>query len=282
MKTEQSISAIREQVAQWRTAGESVAFVPTMGNLHAGHLALVKQAQQFAQRVVVSIFVNPLQFGQAEDLDNYPRTLQADMEQLEAHGVDLLFTPTEEEVYPHGRDDISVIDVPGLTSMLEGAKRPGHFRGVATVVAKLFNIVQPDVAVFGEKDFQQLAVIRRMVRDLDMPVEIYGAPTEREEDGLAMSSRNGYLSPEERALAPTLYQVLQSVSEGLRQGKGCAELESAATDKLKQTGFKPDYVSIRRAMDLAEPQAGDCGLIVLAAAHLGTTRLIDNLLINMV
>lgn len=282
MKTEQSIFAIREQVAQWRISGESVAFVPTMGHLHAGHLALVQQAKQFARRVVVSIFVNPLQFGQGEDLSSYPRTLEADVHQLESHGVDLLFAPTEDEVYPLERDNVTTIDVPGLTSILEGAHRPGHFQGVATVVAKLFNIVQPDVAVFGEKDFQQLAVIRRMVQDLDIPVEVYGAPTIRETDGLAMSSRNGYLAPQERAVAPSLYQVLQFVSEGLRQGQGVVELESTAKSKLTQAGFEPDYVSIRRVMDLAEPQGGESALIVLAAAHLGTTRLIDNLLINMV
>lgn len=277
-----AIAALRQQVRAWRAAGDSVAFVPTMGNLHAGHIALVKRARELAARVVVSVFVNPLQFGPNEDLDAYPRTPEQDAARLAEAGADLLFLPAEAEMYPQGREGVTYVEVPGLSDILCGASRPGHFRGVATVVSKLFHIVQPDVAVFGQKDFQQLAVIRRMVHDLDFPVAIEGVATAREADGLAMSSRNGYLSTEERGRAPGLYQVLTEVAAGLAAGgRDFTVLEQEAVDELCRRGFEPDYVSIRRAADLAQPAAPDRELVVLAAARLGRTRLIDNLLITL-
>ncbi|MFA5530184.1 MAG: pantoate--beta-alanine ligase [Thiohalomonadaceae bacterium] len=276
-----TIAAAREQVRAWRAAGERIAFVPTMGNLHAGHIALVTRARELAARVVVSVFVNPLQFGPGEDLAAYPRTPEQDAARLAEAGADLLFLPAETEMYPHGRAGVTQVEVPGLSEILCGASRPGHFRGVATVVSKLLHIVQPDVAVFGQKDFQQLAVIRRMVHDLDFPVTIEGVATAREADGLAMSSRNGYLSTEERGRAPGLYQVLTEVAAGLAAGRrDFTELEQEAVDELRRRGFEPDYVSIRRAADLARPAAPDRELVVLAAARLGRTRLIDNLLIT--
>ncbi|MGE0081763.1 MAG: pantoate--beta-alanine ligase [Thiohalomonadaceae bacterium] len=277
-----AIAALRQQVRAWRAADDSVAFVPTMGNLHAGHIALVKRARELAARVVVSVFVNPLQFGPNEDLDAYPRTPEQDAARLAEAGADLLFLPAEAEMYPQGREGVTYVEVPGLSDILCGASRPGHFRGVATVVSKLFHIVQPDVAVFGQKDFQQLAIIRRMVADLDFPIAIEGVATMREADGLAMSSRNGYLSAEERSRAPGLYQVLSQVSVGLKAGRrDFAALEQEAADELRSRGFEPDYVSIRRAADLAPPAQTDGELVVLAAARLGRTRLIDNLLITL-
>ena len=282
MEVMDSISQLREQLAVWRRQGDRIAFVPTMGNLHAGHLALVKRARTLAERVVVSIFVNPLQFSQGEDLDTYPRTPQEDAENLQQAGVDMLFRPQEAEVYPRGREGITYVEVPGISDIICGASRPGHFRGVATVVAKLFNIVQPDVACFGEKDYQQLTVLRRMVSDLNMPVKIVGVATEREADGLAMSSRNGYLTSEERRLAPQLYQTLQELAEALRNGeRDWTRLEQLAGERLAAAGMHPDYVTIRRADDLQLPGPSDTALVVLAAAYLGKTRLIDNLLINL-
>jgi len=282
MQTVTTIAEIRSLVAAWRAAGRRVAFVPTMGNLHAGHIHLVTEARQRADRVVASIFVNPLQFGVNEDFSAYPRTLAADQEKLAAAGCDLLFAPTEQEMYPLGRDGLSYVEVPGLSDILCGAWRPGHFRGVATVVSKLFHIVQPDVALFGEKDYQQLLVIRLMVRDLDMPVEIIGVPTVRETDGLAMSSRNGYLAAGERQLATEIHATLQALAAEVRNGAhDYPALEAAAMRHLEQAGFRPDYVSVRRAEDLAVPQGGERRLMVLAAARLGATRLIDNLLIDI-
>lgn len=282
MHTVATIAEVRATVAAWHAAGARVAFVPTMGNLHAGHIHLVSEACKRADRVVASIFVNPLQFGQGEDFAAYPRTLAADQEKLAAAGCDLLFAPGEQEMYPLGRDGLSFVEVPGLSDVLCGAFRPGHFRGVATVVSKLFNIVRPDVALFGEKDYQQLLVIRLMVRDLDMGLEIVGVPTVREADGLAMSSRNGYLQAGERQLATEIYATLQALAAQLRGGvRDYAALEAAATARLEQAGFRPDYVSVRRAEDLGLPQADDRRLVVLAAARLGGTRLIDNLLIEL-
>jgi len=282
MQIIEGIPELRQQIANWRRAGERIAFVPTMGNLHAGHLSLVAHAHELGERVVVSIFVNPLQFGAGEDLEAYPRTPREDAAQLEAAGVDLLFRPREEEVYPRGREGQTFVEVPGLSDVLCGASRPGHFRGVATVVAKLFNLVQPDVACFGEKDYQQLTVLRRMAADLNMPIELVGVPTMREEDGLAMSSRNGYLTTEERQLAPGLYRTLQQLAKRLQQGeRAWSRLEHEAAAHLERCGLRPDYISIRRAEDLEPPGESDRVLVILAAAFLGRARLIDNLLINL-
>ncbi len=278
MQIVEQLGPLREQVRQWRLGGERLALVPTMGNLHAGHLALVHEARARADRVLVSIFVNPLQFGPNEDFASYPRTLAQDRAALVRVGTDLLFTPGVDSVYPQGQAMHTRVEVPGLSEILCGATRPGHFTGVATVVCKLLNMVQPDLAVFGEKDFQQLAVIRRMVADLCLPVEILGVPTVREPDGLAMSSRNGYLSADERARAPILYRTLNWVAEQVRSGdRDLRRIEQEAAESLLEAGFEPDYISIRRSSDLAEPAAGDAPLVVLAAARLGRTRLIDNL-----
>lgn len=271
------IAALRQQVRAWRAAGQRIAFVPTMGNLHAGHLTLVRAARADGVRVVVSIFVNPLQFGPREDLATYPRTPEQDREQLAAAGVDILFVPSAAAIYPRGLGEQTRIEVPGLSDILCGASRPGHFVGVATVVCKLFNIVQPDLAYFGEKDFQQLLVIGRMTEDLSLPIEIVGVPTVRESDGLALSSRNGYLTPSERALAPALYHALQRAGEALREGLGVAEVERFGRAGLEAAGLRPDYFAVRRATDLARPEQADLDLVVLAAAFLGSTRLIDNL-----
>lgn len=282
IKTVSRIASIREQVADWRRAGEKVAFVPTMGNLHPGHLTLVTRARELSNRVVVSIFVNPLQFGEGEDLDAYPRTPEEDTAKLEEAGVDLLFLPEEREVYPRGREGVTFVEVPNISELLCGASRPGHFRGVATVVCKLFNIVQPDLACFGQKDFQQLAVLRRMVEDLNLPVQMVGVETVRENDGLAMSSRNGYLTQEQRGVAPALYRSLQSMGERLRSGESDYDaLEKEGAEMLLQSGLQPDYLAIRRADDLLEPQGGETELVILAAAYLGRARLIDNLLIKL-
>ncbi|AFL72184.1 pantoate--beta-alanine ligase [Thiocystis violascens] len=273
---------LRARVAGWRAAGERVAFVPTMGNLHQGHLTLAREARSRAERVVVSIFVNPLQFGAGEDLDAYPRTLEEDRRLLDGTGCDLLFTPTASVVYPRGQSGQTRVEVPGLSDILCGATRPGHFVGVATVVCKLFNMVQPDVALFGEKDFQQLLVIRRMVEDLNLPVEIVGVPTVREPDGLAMSSRNGYLSPDERALAPALYRSLTQAGQLLRQGIAVDEVERTAVAALRESGLTPDYVTVRRADDLDPVTGDDANVVVLGAAYLGRARLIDNLRVTRI
>ena len=280
MNTIETVDDLRTQVAAWRGAGERVAFVPTMGNLHAGHLTLIAEARARAQRVVASIFVNPMQFGPAEDLDAYPRTLARDRELLEAAGCDLLFAPGVATVYPRGSEAQTRVEVPGLSDVLCGESRPGHFRGVATVVCKLFNMVQPDVALFGEKDFQQLLVIRRMVEDLAMPVEIVGVPTVREPDGHAMSSRNGYLSPSERARAPALRRVLTAARQSLLAGCGVASVEQEAADALREAGLAPDYVQVRAAHDLRPATEADRALVILAAAYLGRARLIDNLAVE--
>jgi pantoate--beta-alanine ligase len=277
----QDIPALRERVAKWRRNGRRIGLVPTMGNLHDGHLALVRQALELTDRVVVSLFVNPLQFAPGEDFERYPRTFEKDRAAVEAVGAHCLFAPDEQQVYPDGRDRQTRVEVPGLSDLLCGASRPGFFQGVATVVTKLFNMVQPDLAVFGEKDYQQLLVIRRLVAELNMPVEISAAPIVREPDGLAMSSRNAYLTPPEREAAPALHQVLKRVGTALEDGYKIADAEWDAARELTAAGFRPDYVSVRRADDLAPAKAGDHELIVLAAASLGKARLIDNLRLSL-
>lgn len=278
MQTVESIKALREHRREWRQQGKRVGFVPTMGNLHDGHLELVKKAVETCDVVIASIFVNPLQFGQNEDLATYPRTLAEDKKKLTAQGADLLFLPTIEEMYPRGLEQQTFVEVPGISSIICGASRPGHFRGVATVVCKLFNMVQPDCAFFGQKDYQQLQVIRLMARDLSMDIDIQGVPTQRATDGLALSSRNGYLNDEQRKLAPMLYKTMQNVAESLRQGDtNLMQLSKSAVDKLSQYGFKPDYIEIRNGETLQAAASDDNHLVILAAAYLGTTRLIDNL-----
>lgn len=278
MDAVEDVATLRERVAGWRRGDRRVAFVPTMGNLHAGHLALVRRAGELAQRVATSIFVNPTQFDPAEDYDAYPRTLEADLEALAETPCDLVFTPAVGTLYPYGPEAAVRVHVPGITGILEGERRPGHFDGVCTVVARLFQMVQPDVALFGEKDYQQLQVIRRMVRDLAMPVVIEGVPTVRERDGLALSSRNRYLTAAERERAPTLYRALQRAAARLEAGeRDFAAIEAEAVHALERAGFAPEYVSVRRP-DLCEPAAGDGEFVVLGAARLGRARLIDNLL----
>jgi len=278
MLTLHGIIELRDYVKHWRITGQRIAFVPTMGNLHAGHLHLVKRAHEFAERVAVSIFVNPLQFGPNEDFKNYPRTLEADKIQLAAAGIDLLFAPSLDEMYACDWEQITRVEVPGLASILDGKFRPGHFAGMATIVVKLFNMVQPDVALFGEKDYQQLVVIRRLVADLYIPVKIVGVPTVRGADGLAISSRNQYLTASERELAPLLFRTLGEVVQALNDGRrDFQRLESEAVRKLSAVGMRPDYVAIRAAGTLATPDEVTGNFVVLAAAWLGKTRLIDNI-----
>jgi pantoate--beta-alanine ligase len=277
MNIVEQLNDLRTQVRAWRAAGERVGFVPTMGNLHDGHITLVREALQRVPRVVVSIFVNPLQFGPNEDLAAYPRTPEQDQARLAEAGCHLLFAPSVATMYPNGQAVQTRVEVPGLSDILCGASRPGHFIGVATVVCKLFNMVQPDLALFGEKDFQQLLVIRRMVADLAMPVEVSGVPIVRESDGLAMSSRNGYLSVGERAQAPSLYRALTAAAQQLVAGRPLTEVEAQTAEAITAAGLKPDYVRICRTTDLGEPTANDRELVILAAAYLGRTRLIDNL-----
>lgn len=281
MITIDHLPALRQQVKTWKAQGR-VAFVPTMGNLHEGHLTLVREAQKIAEFTIVSVFVNPLQFGAGEDLDAYPRTLQRDQEMLESIGTSLLFAPNVDDVYGRPQDEQTKVEVPGLSSILCGATRPIHFRGVATVVTKLFNMVQPDVALFGKKDYQQLMVLRRMTEDLNMPIEILGVDIVRESDGLAMSSRNGYLTQQERDDAPYLQQILQVVKQKLENGeRDYASLQRWATEELNASVFKTDYFEIRKATDLREPESDTQSLVVLAAAYLGKARLIDNIEVNL-
>jgi pantoate--beta-alanine ligase len=268
---------LRERVSQWRRQGERIAFVPTMGNLHAGHGSLVSRASELAEHVIVSIFVNPLQFGPNEDFAAYPRTPGDDKQLLRSLQAELLFAPEVQDIYPQGQETTARVHVPGLEDILCGAFRPGHFMGVATVVTKLLNLVQPDVALFGEKDFQQLMIIRRAATDLCMPVEIVGVPTTREADGLAMSSRNRYLLPEQRAVAPKIFEALERARVALESGStDFVGLEQAGADALTQAGFRPDYFSIRDAHTLAPPDGVSKDLVVLTAARIGRARLIDN------
>jgi len=282
MESVLTAAELRERVAAWRRDGARVGFVPTMGNLHAGHYSLVSMARANADRVVASVFVNPTQFGPREDFSSYPRTLESDRAGLQAHGCDLLFAPSVEEIYPFGIEASVRVEVPVVAATLEGALRPGHFAGVATVVTKLLNLVQPDVAVFGQKDYQQLLVIQRLVRDLALPIEILAAPTMREPSGLAMSSRNQYLSDDERQRAGVIHQTLVRMCEAVRAGKPGAEIEVDALRALAGEGLAPDYAVVRRREDLAEPEPGQRhGLIALIAAKLGRARLIDNLLADL-
>jgi len=282
MITAHQISQLRQEVSQQRTQGKRIALVPTMGNLHEGHLQLVRQAREQADFVVVSIFVNPMQFGANEDFDSYPRTLEQDQEKLLSAGCDLVFAPSANEVYPQGLGQQTQVSVPAVTELHCGASRPGHFTGVATVVSMLFNMVQPDVALFGEKDFQQLAVIRKMVRDLCFPIQIIGVPTMRETDGLAMSSRNGYLSAEERKIAPRLYQILQQIRTAITQGeRNYEQLTEVGKTLLTQSGFRPDYFNIVNSQTLQPARSADTEITLLVAAYLGQTRLIDNLSLQL-
>lgn len=277
-----NIDVLKEQVIAWRRQGISTAFVPTMGNLHDGHLALVKEAQKYADRVVVSIFVNPLQFNQAADLAVYPRTLDEDCRALQSVDTDLVFTPAPELIYPNGLAAQTFIQVPGISEVLEGAHRPGHFNGVATIVAKLFNLVQPDVALFGEKDFQQLALIRHMVADLAMPIQIVGVPTVREESGLAMSSRNGLLTAEEHEIAPLLADVMKTIaSQVSKDTQANQALVAQATAQLNAAGFNTDAIDIVDADTLAGITEQSQEAVVLMAAFLGKTRLIDNQVVKL-
>ncbi len=276
MITVTMLDALRAQVRGWRQAGQRIAFVPTMGNLHAGHYSLISMARQRADRVVASVFVNPTQFGPNEDFERYPRTPEADAKGLDEAGCDLLWLPTVETMYPLGVAAAVNMRVPGVTETLDGAHRPGHFDGVATVVARMFNQVLPDVAIFGRKDYQQLAVIRHMVRDLAFPIEILGADIKRETDGLAMSSRNQYLSDEERVIAPRIHQALLMMRDALQAGSPRVDVERDAAEALAKVGFVPDYAVIRTP-GFAEPEDGEPGpRVALIAAKLGRTRLIDN------
>lgn len=276
------LDSLSTHLARFDEAGATIAFVPTMGNLHEGHLSLVRHGLERADIVVVSIYVNPMQFGPNEDLDAYPRTLGDDIAKLEAEGAHLLFTPTTELIYPEGVDAHSRVSVPGLTDALCGASRPGHFDGVTTVVCKLLNLVAPDIAIFGEKDLQQLLIIKKMARDLALPVLIEGVATARADDGLALSSRNGYLSKEQRATAPTLYKTLLQAAESIEAGeRDYTSVRERALAELRAAGFNPDYVDIRRRNDLADATQSDRELAIFAAAKLGTTRLIDNIQINL-
>ena len=282
MDTYHSSRELKEAIAGWQAAGDTVAFVPTMGNLHQGHIALVDVARERAQRIVVSIFVNPLQFGPQEDYLSYPRTGDEDTALLVEAGVDALYMPTVDEIYPYGDKAATFVEVPEMSGILCGAFRPGHFRGVATVVAKLFNLVRPDLAVFGAKDYQQLLVIRHMTADLCFPIEIVPCPTGREDDGLAMSSRNRYLSDEERKIAPALYQSLQDAAQRVESGSWNFEkIQSQEVEKLAHADFRPEYFEIRDAHTLARPEPGCVELVIVAAAWLGRARLIDNILVSL-
>lgn len=278
----ESIVELQQAIAAARAEGKTIGFVPTMGNLHAGHIKLVSTAHKHADIVVVSLFVNPTQFGANEDLGNYPRTLQNDIEKLEAADTDILFTPTVDTIYPLGGENTAHIHVPELTNLHCGASRPGHFDGVTTVVSKLFNMTRADVAIFGEKDFQQLAVIRRMVVDLNIPIKIIGEPIVREQNGLAMSSRNGYLNETERQISPRLNNILLTVKQKILAGdQNYLQLEKHAKQALLDSNFKPDYFNICNSSSLQAATNNDKDIVILAAAFLGSTRLIDNVTLNL-
>lgn len=277
MKSVASPAELRQILKEWRREGQRVAFVPTMGNLHAGHGHLVREAGKRAERVVVSIFVNPLQFGPKEDFDRYPRTPEDDAALLESLNVDLIFSPSVPDMYPRGRNSSTLVDVPDLSGILCGEFRPGHFVGVATVVAMLLNLVQADYALFGEKDFQQLTIIRRMAEDLLIPTEIIGVPTIREADGLAMSSRNRYLTATERVIAPQLYATLSVARAALLAGRTDYDaIEAQGRTILASHGFRPDYFTVRDAITLQPPGPDTVDRVVLVAAWLGRARLLDN------
>lgn len=278
MRIVDSVEDLRAIVREWRGQGASVGFVPTMGNLHAGHYALIDAAKRRCDRVVASVFVNPTQFGPNEDFSRYPRTPQDDEAGLREHDCDLLFRPGVDAMYPFGTAACVRVHVPGLTDELDGAARPGHFDGVATVVLRLFNMVQPDAAVFGRKDFQQLQVIRYLVRELSLPIEIVPLPTQRDHDGLALSSRNRFLDADARAAAPAIHATLLRMREAWAAGQALAAIEAEAVAALRARGFAPDYAAVRRAVDLASPGPDERhGLVALIAARIGSTRLIDNL-----
>ena len=273
----ESLPLLRQHIRRLRQEGKRIALVPTMGNLHDGHMQLVDTAKASADVVVVTIFVNPMQFDRPDDLSRYPRTLQDDCEKLNKRKVDFVFAPAPAEIYPHGTENQTSVDVPGLSTMLEGASRPGHFRGVSTIVSKLFNLVQPDVACFGEKDFQQLALIRKMVADMGYDIEIIGVPIIRAKDGLALSSRNGYLTAEQRKIAPGLYKVLSAVADKLAAGeRNLDEIITLAGQELNEKGFRADDIQIRDADTLLELTETSKRAVILAAAWLGQARLIDN------
>ncbi|MGF1906633.1 pantoate--beta-alanine ligase [Aliivibrio logei] len=276
------ILPLREQIKTWKREGKRIAFIPTMGNLHEGHLTLVRTAREHADIIVASIFVNPMQFNNVDDLTNYPRTMDEDIEKLTSENVDMLFTPTPEVMYPDGLDKQTVVDVPVISTILEGASRPGHFKGVSTVVAKLFNIVQPDVACFGEKDFQQLALIRQMVIDMAMDIDVVGVATVREMDGLAMSSRNNLLTLNERQRSPVLARTMRWISSQMRRGRNDYEsLIEDASDQLRAADLQPDEIFIRDARTLQEPTEETTQAVILMAAFLGQVRLIDNLVVEL-
>ncbi|ECJ2450843.1 pantoate--beta-alanine ligase [Salmonella enterica] len=273
----ETLPLLRQHIRRLRNEGKRVALVPTMGNLHDGHMTLVEEAKTRADVVVVSIFVNPMQFDRAEDLARYPRTLQEDCEKLNKRKADVVFAPSATEIYPQGLESQTFVDVPGLSTMLEGASRPGHFRGVSTIVSKLFNLIQPDIACFGEKDFQQLALIRKMVADLGYDIEIVGVPIIRAKDGLALSSRNGYLTAEQRKIAPGLYKVMSSIGEKLQAGeRDQEEMIAIAAQELNERGFRADDIQIRDADTLLELTENSKRAVILVAAWLGQARLIDN------
>ena len=266
----------------WRHHDEHVALVPTMGNLHDGHLSLIELAREHAERVIVTVFVNPTQFDEDEDFDEYPRTMERDTRRLKKIGADILFAPDVEAIYPFGIEEATVVSVPGLTQNFCGASRPGHFDGVTSVIARLFALMQPDAAVFGQKDYQQQLIIRHMTQDLGLPIRIITAPTVREDDGLAKSSRNQYLSDEERAAAPQLIRSLDAIGHDLQNGRrNFKELEKRATKELKAAGFQPEYVAVRRAQNLGPPNRDCDEIVVLAAAVLGQARLIDNVVVTI-
>ena len=278
----ETLPLLRQQIRRLRMEGKRVALVPTMGNLHDGHMKLVDEAKARADVVVVSIFVNPMQFDRPEDLARYPRTLQEDCEKLNKRKVDLVFAPSVKEIYPNGTETHTYVDVPGLSTMLEGASRPGHFRGVSTIVSKLFNLVQPDIACFGEKDFQQLALIRKMVADMGFDIEIVGVPIMRAKDGLALSSRNGYLTAEQRKIAPGLYKVLSSIADKLQAvERDLDEIITIAGQELNEKGFRADDIQIRDADTLLEVSETSKRAVILVAAWLGDARLIDNKMVEL-
>ncbi|OUS31828.1 pantoate--beta-alanine ligase [Thalassotalea sp. 42_200_T64] len=281
MKTVSEITELRQQISAWRKQGLKIAFVPTMGNLHSGHISLVAEAHKHADKIVASIFINPMQFGANEDIGNYPRTMDADVDKLIAAKTDLLFTPTPEIIYPKGLDKQSYVEVPNVSDGYCGESRPGHFRGVSTVVCKLFNLVQPDVACFGLKDYQQVQVIQIMVEDLSMPIEIIPVATMREPSGLAMSSRNNYLTAAEKITAATLNKTMRWLAEQIKDNKNFSALMAQAKDRIDASGMRTDYIHISHARTLNPATADDKEIVILAAAHCGKARLIDNIQVNL-